>query len=264
MTFRKLLLDSGVETGEPIDIIIDSILDWRDANDEHLINGAESDWYEEHYKEQGFDHPYKAKNGPFDTVEELLMVRGITKEILYGTTVARELFGDEIDEAKADKNDEEIEYKGIIQHLSVFNVSSSLNQNTASDELIQAMYPDTADQILETRKLNQGRYQDRVISSYFTITATGYLAESTSQHTVQVTVWRRGQGINTSLEIQFWKDNLIGDNAPMTTPSVDEGGDSKGDSASLRHFPRTIADSSFSPACASSSLNVPAAFSRSS
>jgi len=59
-------------------IIVDSILDWRDKNDLHRLNGAEDDYY------KSLSRPYNCKNGDFDSVEELLMVRGVTPEIFYG------------------------------------------------------------------------------------------------------------------------------------------------------------------------------------
>ena len=59
-------------------VVSDSILDWRDDNDVHRTNGAEDDYYE------GLDRPYPAKDGPFDAVEELLLVRGVTREMFYG------------------------------------------------------------------------------------------------------------------------------------------------------------------------------------
>lgn len=59
-------------------IISDSILDWRDDNDAHRAHGAEDDYYE------GLDRPYPAKDAAFDAVEELLLVRGVTREIFYG------------------------------------------------------------------------------------------------------------------------------------------------------------------------------------
>jgi len=58
--------------------IVDSIQDWRDPDDLHRLNGAESDYY------QSLPTPYSAKNGDFDSVEELLLVKGITPEIFYG------------------------------------------------------------------------------------------------------------------------------------------------------------------------------------
>jgi general secretion pathway protein K len=62
-----------------IDEIVDSIKDWIDADDNMSSYGAESSHY------ASSDPPYKAKNAPFDCIEELLMVKGITKEIFYGT-----------------------------------------------------------------------------------------------------------------------------------------------------------------------------------
>ena len=56
-----------------------SILDWKDTNDllSHEDYGAESDYYE------ALTKPYKPKNRPFDTLQELLMVRGVTEDIFY-------------------------------------------------------------------------------------------------------------------------------------------------------------------------------------
>ncbi|MCL5098486.1 MAG: type II secretion system protein GspK [Candidatus Omnitrophica bacterium] len=58
--------------------IVDSILDWRDPDDDPHLSGTESDYY------LGLDPPYYAKNGPIDDLSELLMIRGITPEIYYG------------------------------------------------------------------------------------------------------------------------------------------------------------------------------------
>jgi general secretion pathway protein K len=60
------------------DIITDSILDWRDQDSAHRLNGAEDDYY------QQLNPPYKAKNGRIETIEELLLVRGVTPEYFYG------------------------------------------------------------------------------------------------------------------------------------------------------------------------------------
>ncbi len=59
-----------------------AIVDWRDADDNPTTSGnaqgAESDYY------GSLNPPYNAKNAPFDTVDELLLVQGFTPEILYG------------------------------------------------------------------------------------------------------------------------------------------------------------------------------------
>jgi type II secretory pathway component PulK len=63
--------------------IVNSILDWLDPDDNPRDNGAESDYY------QTLTPPYNAKNGPLDSLDELLLVKGVTAEILYGTDLNR-------------------------------------------------------------------------------------------------------------------------------------------------------------------------------
>jgi general secretion pathway protein K len=58
--------------------IVDSILDWRDADDLHRLNGAEDDYY------ASLPNPYECKDADFESVEELLLVKGVTPEIFYG------------------------------------------------------------------------------------------------------------------------------------------------------------------------------------
>ncbi len=73
----RIFTNLGVE--EPRrSIVVDSILDWRDEDDLHRANGAESDYY------LSLSPPYTARNGPFDAVEDLLWVRGVTPELFYG------------------------------------------------------------------------------------------------------------------------------------------------------------------------------------
>ena len=76
-TLRKILTQLGLE-GETRDIAADSILDWRDPDDFTHVNGAEKDYY------QSLKEPYTCKNGNLDSVEELLLVRGVTPELFYG------------------------------------------------------------------------------------------------------------------------------------------------------------------------------------
>jgi len=78
---RRIFTNLGIE--EPRrSILVDSIMDWRDPDELHRINGAESDYY------LSLTQPYTAKNGPFDTVEELLWVRGVTSALFFGLAEA--------------------------------------------------------------------------------------------------------------------------------------------------------------------------------
>ncbi len=69
-----LLLAAGAEERDP-DSLVDAILDWRDEDDLRLLNGAEDPDYD------AAGRPYGAKDGPFDSVEELQQVLGFDREL---------------------------------------------------------------------------------------------------------------------------------------------------------------------------------------
>jgi type II secretory pathway component PulK len=68
----------GVDAND-ISVVADSILDWIDADDIPRVAGAESDYY------QGLPVPYYAKNAPIDNLSELLLVKGVTQEMYWGS-----------------------------------------------------------------------------------------------------------------------------------------------------------------------------------
>ncbi|MBI1962519.1 MAG: general secretion pathway protein GspK [Candidatus Rokubacteria bacterium] len=74
----RLLLALGVDKSAR-DTIVDSLQDWKDPNDEHRLNGAES---EDTYLKRAV--PYRAKNGHLDSVTELLQVKGVTPALFHG------------------------------------------------------------------------------------------------------------------------------------------------------------------------------------
>jgi type II secretory pathway component PulK len=59
-----------------------SIVDWHDADETPTNGGAESSYY------GTLPSPYQAKNDSYETVEELLLVQGVSRELLYGTSEA--------------------------------------------------------------------------------------------------------------------------------------------------------------------------------
>ena len=61
--------------------ILNSLIDWIDPDDEPQPEGAEDYYY------GSLDPPYECKNGPLDTLSELLMIKGVTDEI-YGKVSA--------------------------------------------------------------------------------------------------------------------------------------------------------------------------------
>ncbi len=106
---HRLLLGLGVER-EARDVIVDSILDWRDPNEEHRLNGAESDYY------LALPVPYRAKNADFDSVAELLQVRGVTRQLLLGQPGS----------------------PGLAEHVTAVR-TRGVNLNTASPAVLRAL-----------------------------------------------------------------------------------------------------------------------------
>ncbi|MBC8108093.1 MAG: general secretion pathway protein GspK, partial [Anaerolineae bacterium] len=60
------------------DEIAGAIDDWRDIDDEPSENGAESNSY------TGLSVSYRAKNADFEAVEEMLLLKGMTRDLMYG------------------------------------------------------------------------------------------------------------------------------------------------------------------------------------
>jgi len=66
------------------DSVANSIIDWIDSDDNERSGGAESSYYEALQPK-----PYRCKNAPLDSVEELLLVQGVTPALLYGSDTNR-------------------------------------------------------------------------------------------------------------------------------------------------------------------------------
>lgn len=65
------------------DEAVDSVLDWIDEDTDRRQYGAEDDVY------QTFVPPYLTKNGKLESLDELLLVNGVTPELLYGEDANR-------------------------------------------------------------------------------------------------------------------------------------------------------------------------------
>jgi len=61
-----------------VEEIADAIIDWRDSDDMPSGLGVESGYYE------GLTYGYRARNGPFRTLRELLLVKDVSEELFYG------------------------------------------------------------------------------------------------------------------------------------------------------------------------------------
>ncbi|TWT70278.1 type II secretion system minor pseudopilin [Crateriforma conspicua] len=63
--------------------VAEAILDWIDEDDEARELGVESEYY------NTLTTPYDAANGPLQSVEELLLIRGVTPTLLFGADANR-------------------------------------------------------------------------------------------------------------------------------------------------------------------------------
>ncbi len=123
----RLLATLGVDK-QARDIINDSLQDWKDPNDLHRINGAESDYYLK------LPVPYRARNANLEEIAELLQIRGVTPELYFG------------------RNGE----PGLAEFVTVHGVggASQVNINTASPTVLKALGLSDAEvsQIVQTRE----------------------------------------------------------------------------------------------------------------
>ena len=186
----KALAANGLSLGSDRDTIVDSILDWIDKDDRHRINGAESDYY------RGLSPAYSAKNGPLDSVEELLRVRGVTPELFYGS-----------EEYQSQESSGAENAPGLARIFTVQRVSQ-FNPNTAERAVLEIMYPENqVDEILE-KKEERGWYNQSK-STHFKIEATGKFEHSPTQHTIVAIIEKQQTGDKATLLTRYWNDNFI-------------------------------------------------------
>jgi general secretion pathway protein K len=178
---KNLLITSGVRE-EDVDIIVDSLLDWKDPSGGavHRLNGAGDSYY------MSLPNPYKVKHAEFDTVEELLLVKGMTPDILYGTT----------------------EKKGIIGFLTVHSKTSNVNVNAAPGEVLRAVpgiTPEIADTIIQFREIKRianaqevgipqqsAQYINFFDSNTFTLDSSGQKESDKKGYAIRATIVLEG------------------------------------------------------------------------
>ena len=79
--------------------VADSILDWIDSDDEPRAQGAERDYY------QGLSKPYEPRNAVPQSLDELLYVRGVSRQLLHGLDTDRNFVVDPFEQTALESND---------------------------------------------------------------------------------------------------------------------------------------------------------------
>ncbi|OPY79403.1 MAG: putative type II secretion system protein K [Syntrophorhabdus sp. PtaU1.Bin058] len=188
VVLNNLLVSLGVPK-ERADIIVDSMLDWVDGDNVRRLNGAEDEYY------LSLPNPYKAKNGPFEVMEELLLVRDMSPDILFGSK----------------------ERKGLIHFVTVYGSTSKINLNTAPQEILMALPGLTTDavmRIMEQREAAEFReikdiqaitglnseaispYVDMGESDTYTIESVGLQGDAKKGYGIRAVVTVQGGGLS--------------------------------------------------------------------
>lgn len=115
------------EQNVDIDVLVDSLLDWRESGQTARSKGAKSAYY------QSLDPPYQCKAGPFSTIEELLLVRGFTAWVVFGEDYNRNgLLDQNEDDGEAsfppDNADQKI-FPGVGAFLTVWSKEWNTSNN---------------------------------------------------------------------------------------------------------------------------------------
>lgn len=101
-------------SAEEIDPLLDALADWVDKDQKERPQGAEDGYY------LSQNPPYSPRNAAIRFEEELLLVRGMTRALLYG----------------------DAEHEGIAPYITVAGNDGRLNPNTAPLPVLLALLPD--------------------------------------------------------------------------------------------------------------------------
>lgn len=190
----ELLFQQFDLTDDEVDVIVASILDWRD--DDHLkrLNGAEDDYY------TSLADPYNCRDGYFESVEELAYVRGVTSEMITPEFKALvTVFVPPLPYSEEELNKKTREAYLLREKMKNYKTYdyNYVNINAAHRELlllVPGMTPEDADAVLAYRREKdvavmselmdvidsdvctslQRYFRTTGLSSYYTVRATGY------------------------------------------------------------------------------------------
>jgi general secretion pathway protein K len=201
----------GIEEPDA-EIITDSILDWRsNVSAMGRPNGAKNDYY------QALDPPYNAKNGRFDAIEELLLVRGVTRDYFYGKPERA--------------RDGTVEYKyGLSRFFTVYSTRDQINVNYAAVPVllsIPGMPPEAAQMIYERRLVQPFRSPAEVSrdipfslgagvlnrlttaqTGIFTLTAEAHEEGSRVRRVIRAVISLDSVNPQNPYQVLYWNENI--------------------------------------------------------
>ena len=111
LQFQRLFTLQNIDiTQEELDDLTNCIIDWLDPDSEVTMGGAEDEYY------LSLEPPYHSKNAPMDSIEEILLVKGMKSEYFFGTE----------------------NYDGLATYVTV-GTGGKININTASEMVLKGI-----------------------------------------------------------------------------------------------------------------------------
>ena len=173
------------------DALADAILDWRDSDPLERLNGVESDYY------LAQDIPYPAKDGPFDTIDELLLIRDVSQDLFYDTL--NEVFT-------------------VYGNARTGNMANVQTANALVLRAIQGVDAEAANELVRQRQDNCG--EDSLdattarggLPTIVTIESVGYLNTGNITRRLAGVIQRRG---GQSFRMLRWQDRLPSPELPI-------------------------------------------------
>jgi DNA uptake protein ComE-like DNA-binding protein len=184
-----------------------SIVAWRSDPSQGASGGAEADYY------SGLQPPYLPRNGSFQTVRELLMVRGVSRQALLGDDVNQ---NDLLDSGQGQEDDSSVSMDAGWSDIMTVNSTGKdfsaagkqrVNVQTAGEtDLagIQGISTDIARAIVAYR----GQNQLQSIADLLSVTASNNAAASQNNSSGQTV-------IDDQLFMQIADDVTIGDGTDL-------------------------------------------------
>ena len=130
---RNLVQALGFQAG-PAESVVEAIVDWRSATP-----GGSFTAFDQHYL--SLQPSFRARHASFQEIEELLLVRGVTPDLFYGSYTRDAQLG-------------LIRHSGLRDCLSVYGSRGALDVNTVDPAVMQAIGigPDAARAIVLLRR----------------------------------------------------------------------------------------------------------------
>ncbi len=189
-SLRRLLEHAGVPD-EKIPELLDTFMDWRDKDDLHRLNGAEDDYYEA--------FGYSAKNGRFDSPEELFLIKG------FFPAPSEEETSEEAGEIVA----------SLLPLVSAWGQGTNLN--SAPPEILDVLGRDSRsiEAIMKAREEQMGlktvphgmKHKGKVNSAYYRIEIKAWLVGGPWVVVITSVVKRQKGPVGQELKPIYWKES---------------------------------------------------------